>query len=206
MPYVIRRPRLGARLGALVSALIVASIALPAAAQADCPTAPVSKAFQPFGDSSDYSLLPSADFESDTSGWSLTGASVVAGNESFNIGGPADAKSLSVRPNGTVVSPAFCVGVEHPTFRFFARQNGGYAPKMIVKLRWNDASGTTHETTVGLLRGSAFASWAPTPPLLLAPALRLWRAGETLSVRLVLSATTYGGWLVDDVYIDPYAR
>jgi hypothetical protein len=209
MPYVIRRPRLGTRLGALVSALVFAAIALPAAAQAasPCPKAPVSKPFSVFGDKADYSLLQGGDFEGSTAGWSLGSAYTSYGNESYYVGGSGDDRSLRISPDGTAVSPAFCVGIEHPSFRFFARRVSGSWGVLTVKLRWTEKDGDTRETVVGALSGDSFTSWQPTGVLPLAVSLPLWQEDDSLNVRVVLDPENYGGaWRVDDVYIDPYAR
>jgi hypothetical protein len=208
MPYVIRRPRLGTRLGAVVSALIVAAIALPAAAQAasPCPKQPVFKPFSIFGDKADYSLLSGGDFEGSTAGWSLNSAYVAYGNESWQVGGAGDDESLRILPDGTAISPAFCVGIEHPSFRFFARRVTGSWGVLTVKLRWTEANGATRETVVGALNGSS-TSWQPTSILPLAVNLPLWQEDDSLNVRVVLDPENYGGaWRVDDIYIDPYAR
>jgi hypothetical protein len=207
MPHVIRPPRLKARLGALVSALAVASIALPAAAQAACPTTPVSQPFQRFGDNANYSPLSNGGFESGATGWSLSGASVISGNETYHVRAPSDVKSLSIPATGTVASPAFCVGIEHPSFRFFARRTSGTWGVLNVKLRWTEQDGRTNEVVVGSLSGDPYTSWQPTPMLPLAVTLPLWQAGSSLNVRVVFDPEDFGGsWAIDDVYIDPYAR
>src|ERR687886_323383 len=86
MPLVIH-PRLGKGLRRVAALTALACFAGPAVAQAACPTAPTVKAFQALGDSSDYFLAPGGSFESGASGWSLTGASVVSGNESSKVHG-----------------------------------------------------------------------------------------------------------------------
>ena len=206
MPDSICR-RLPHRILATLASALLAAVALPAVAQAACPTTPVTKAFQRFGDTADYSLLSSGHFESGTSGWSLTGAAVVGGNESFKVRSSADARALRIAPTGKVVSPKFCVGVEHPTFRLFARQASGSWATMAVRVRWSESDGRVNETTVGSLNGSSFASWQPTSVLPLAQTLPLWQSGQSLQVQIVFDPEDYGGaWAIDDVYIDPYAR
>jgi hypothetical protein len=110
-----------------------------------------------------------------------------------------------IQPNGVVVSPAFCVSSEYPSFRFFAHQvsSGGWASALNVSLRWTDNYGWRHDTSVASLRPDS--EWALSPVLKLASALPLWMPGSTLSVRLVFQP--YGGaWAIDDVFIDPYRR
>ncbi len=169
-----------------------------------CEIGTLSKPFGRFGDSASYSLLAGGTFESGSAGWSLSKAAVASGNESYSVAG-GGSNSLAIQPSGQAVSPPFCVSVAHPTLRFFARQTSGSWAVLNVILRWTDASGATHDTTVGSLQSGT--AWNPTPVLALATTLPLWQQGETLSVRLVLKPEAYGGaWAVDDVFIDPRMR
>jgi hypothetical protein len=204
MPYIVR-PR---RMLAVATGALIAFAGLPAAAQAACPATPTAKVFSRFGDTRDYSLLSGAHFESATTGWTLAKAKVTSGNESYKVRSSSDAKSLTVEPTGLVVSPSFCVGIEHPTFRFFAKQASGSWAQLNVKLRWKDSGGNVNETVVGSLSGSnGFTSWAPTPSLSLASTLPLWQSGQSVTAQIVLDPEDYGGaWAVDDIYIDPYKR
>lgn len=207
MPYVIRPPLPKSRVAGLIGAAALAFCALPAVADAACPTTPTTKAFQRFGDTADYSLVSNGHFESGTSGWSLTKSSVVTGNESYKVRSSSDSKSLAIQPTGVAVSPAFCVGVEHPSFRFFGRRTSGTWGVLNVKLRWTGSDGRTNETVVGSLSGDPYKSWQPTPSLPLATTLPLSQSGQTASVRLVFDPEDYGGaWTIDDVYVDPYRR
>jgi hypothetical protein len=203
LPYVLR-PR-GFRVGftALLSA--VAVFVVPAAAQAACAPTPTTKAFQAFGDSNDYSLAPAGAFEAGSTGWSLSGASVVAGSESYAVHSASDSKSLAIAATGSAVSPAVCVDITRPTFRFFAKRTSGTWGTLAVKLRWRGANGVTNETVVGTV-GSG-TSWAPSASLSLSSALPLWNVDQTASVQLVFDPENYGGaWAIDDVYVDPYAK
>jgi hypothetical protein len=203
LPHVLRPRGLRATLTALLGAAAV--LVVPAAAQAACPTAPTTKAFQAFGDSADYALAPDGAFEAGAGGWALSGAAVASGSESFAVHAPRDSKSLAIRATGTAVSPAICVDIDHPTFRFFARRTSGSWGVLNVKLRWKDASGTTNETVVGSL-GTGTA-WQASPALNLSRSLPLWNSGQNASVQLVFDPEDFGGaWAIDDVYVDPYAR
>jgi hypothetical protein len=203
MPLVTY-PRIGKRLRRVAVLTALTCFAGPAAAQAACPTASTVKAFQAFGDSSDYFLATNGSFESGASGWSLTGASVVSGNESSKVHGSADSKSLAINATGMAVSPSFCVGIQHPAFRLFARRTSGTWGNLNVKLRWKDSSGATNETVVSSV-GSSDTVWHPTGRIALSTVLPLWKADQTASVQVVFDPEDYGGaWAIDDVYIDPY--
>jgi hypothetical protein len=178
---------------------------VPAAAQAACPSTPVTKPFTAFGDNADYSLLSNGAFESGTAGWSLSGASVVAGNESFKVRSATDAKSLAIGAKGRVVSPTFCVSTAHPSFRFFAKRTSGTWGVLNVSLRWSVDGGATQQTVVGSV--TTGTTWAPTQSFNLSQNLGLWNANQVGTAQIVLDPEDYGGdWAVDDVYIDPYTR
>ena len=207
MPYVVRpRPRgRKHRITRLLGVTAVALFGLPAAAQAACPATPTAKVFSAFGDSAYYSLVSNGAFESGTTGWTLTGAAVAAGNESYKVHAATDTKSLSISPTGLAVSPAFCVDIAQPTFRLFAKRTSGTWGQLAVRLRWKDSSGATNETTVASL--GTGTSWAPSDVLSLGRTLPLWQSSQTLSVQLVFDPEDFGGaWAIDDVYIDPYTR
>jgi hypothetical protein len=177
--------------------------AAPALADAACPSATLTKAFSQFGDPASYSLLSGGSFESGTNGWSLTGASVASGNESYNV--VAGSHSLAITPTGEAVSPAFCVSVEQPSFRFFLRQTSGTWAVLNVIVRWRDSSGVTHNTTAGSLQPGT--KWNASPVMQLGTMLPLWMPGSTLQAKLVFKPEAYGGaWAVDDIFIDPYSR
>jgi hypothetical protein len=204
MPHVLRPRGLRATIGSLLGA--AALLAAPAAANAACASTPTTTPFTPFGDSAKYSLVSNGAFESGTTGWSLTGASVAGGNETWRVHGASDAKSLAITSKGVAVSPAFCVDVDRPTFRFFARRTSGTWGVLNVRLRWRTGNGAVNETTVAAIDGSSTA-WQVTPVLNLATTLPLWNGGQNATVQLVFDPEDYGGnWAIDDVYIDPYVR
>jgi hypothetical protein len=206
MPYVTR-PRWARRGLTAVFGTLAACGALPALASADCAATPSAKVFAPFGDNALYSLVSNGGFESGTGGWTLTKSSVVSGNETWKVRNSKDSKSLAVQSLGAAVSPAFCVGIEHPSFRLFARRTSNTWGVLNVSLLWTDAGGKVHNDYVGALAGDDYVTWRPTHVMPLGLALPLWQSKTTLSVRLVFDPEDMGGnWAIDDVYIDPYSR
>jgi hypothetical protein len=204
LPYVIRPKGLRSTMAAMLAGVALLLIGVPAA-QAACTATPTTKAFAAFGDNSNYSLAPGGSFESGASGWSLTGANVVSGNESYKVGGAADSKSLALQATGRAVSPAFCVAQQHPTFRLFARRTSGSWGVLYAKVRWTD-SGVTNETVVGSYSASDTA-WHATQAFNLAQVLGIWNSDQAVQAQLVFTAETGGGnWAIDDVYVDPYTR
>ena len=205
MPYVYRPKQVRGTLAAMLGAAALTFAVVPAA-NAACVDTPTTKAFAALGDNADYTLAPAGAFESGTAGWSLTGARVVDGNESAKVHGAADAKSLAIAATGTAVSPSFCVGIQHPTFRLFARRTSGTWGVLNVKLRVTRPNGVVNETVVGSVTADDTA-WHPTTPIALSTVLDLWNAGQSASVQLVFEPEDFGGaWAIDDVYIDAYSK
>jgi len=180
---------------------------VPAAAQAACASTPTTKPFQAFGDGHDYSLVPNGGFESGAGGWSLPGARVTTGNESWSVRAAGDSKSLAIDATGTAVSPTVCIDIKRPTYRFFARRTSGSWGVLNLRVRWQDSSGHTNETTIAALDSSFGTAWRVSPVYNIASLLGLWNADQDASVQLVFDPENSGGsWAIDDVYVDPYGR
>jgi hypothetical protein len=205
LPYVYRPKQVRGTLAAMLGAAALTFAVVPAA-DAACTATPTTKAFAAFGDNADYSLAPAGSFESGAAGWSLGGASVANGNESAKVHGAADARSLAINATGQAVSPSFCVGIQHPTFRLFARRTSGTWGVLNVKVRAKGSDGVVNETVVGSVSAGDTA-WHPTAPIALSTVLGLWNGDQSASVQLVFDPEDYGGaWAIDDVYIDPYSK
>jgi hypothetical protein len=198
--------RKGERRGRTLLAAVLASAAAatlaPSIAAASCASSPTSTPFAQFGDMAQYSLAPGGSFESGTTGWSLYGAAVANGNESYDVAGT---HSLALQAGGRAVSPWVCIGSEYPTWRFFARRSSGSSTSTLyVGLRWVNVLGLGVESGAGYLQSGE--AWSPSPVMKLGNSLPLWLPGSTLAVQLVFQASGGGSWAVDDVYIDPYRR
>jgi hypothetical protein len=205
MPYLIRRPKVRRLVCALAGVTAFATAAPAVASACTVATGPASTAFSQFGDSASYVLAPGGSFESGTPGWTLNGAAIQSGNESFGVGASSDSHSLSISPNGDVISAPICVSIATPTFRFFAERTSGSWAQMNVNVLWTDAAGVSHSTTAGSVQPPT--DWAPTSALNLGSTLPLWQPGSTLSVRLEFDPNQWGGGVaIDDLYIDPYSR
>src|SRR5262245_12348366 len=81
----------------------------------------LSQPFLPRLDPSRSLLAPGGNFESGPAGWSLSGASIVAGNEPWYVSNAGDSHSLRLPAGAAAVAPSVCVGLNDPTTRFFAR-------------------------------------------------------------------------------------
>jgi hypothetical protein len=201
---------MGRTVAALLSAAAVsAAIAAPAnagvltASAGSCDDSPITQPFARFGDTHNYKEI--GDFEVGTSGWTLSGgAKVVAGNESYKVGGAADAKSLSLPSGSSAVSPFTCVGMAEPSLRLFAKRNSallGLVSTLNVQMQVQTSLGLSLWLPVlpGDLGGS---SWHPTAEMPLIANLLTLSATDRTPVRFRI-APLLGSWQIDDVYVDP---
>jgi len=191
---------------ALAAGATTANAGLLVASSPSCEEQPLAKTFLPWLDLADYTPLAGGSFESAAAGWSLGGAAVANGNEPYRVGGASDSKSLSLSSGDSVTSPAICVGVTHPSMRFFAkRQSGGWLSlsTLRVDVLFETASGYMASLPIGLVLNGG--SWQPTSPLLVVANLLPLLPGETTPVAFRFTAQG-GDWSIDDVYVDPYLR
>jgi hypothetical protein len=214
---VIGRPSKFLALATTIAGLLVAAqpaaahprsvpqvAAQPASSDASCPTVDASPLLGDFGDSYDYAPLSEATFEGSTAGWSLTNATVVDGNEPWNVVGAGDSQSLRLSADGSAISPNFCIDNRVPSFRFFAvSTHGGRKARLSVRVDWTDTQGNTGSTPAYALRSKDYTSWRLSPTFALMAGLP---DGNTLSAQLVFSASRGSAWQIDDVLLDPYAK
>jgi hypothetical protein len=152
-----------------------------------------------------YTLAPGGALESE-SGWSLDGdAELVPGNELFQVHSAADAHSLALPPRSSATTDWMCVGLEHPTLRFFARNDGSLLAPLEVEVLFRDVTGGVRALPVSLV--VAGKRWQPTLPILLlanVPDSLASLDGYT-SVAFRFTPLGRGGdWQIDDVYVDPF--
>jgi hypothetical protein len=213
---VPERRRLFLRAGAAALTALAALAATAAAADAGvlvasasaCDDPAVSTTFAPWLDYADYAALAGGDFEGGGAGWATDGpASVAAGNESFHVGGPGDARSLALESNSSATSPAVCVGIEHPTIRFFAKRHANSLTSSLSTLRVDAlvelADGGVVPVTIGVVSGTV--GWQPTLPMAIVGNLLALAPGEHTPVAFRFTAMS-GDWSIDDVWVDPYSR
>jgi hypothetical protein len=194
----------------LLSAGLLAVVASPALAAktaasrttsaAGCVAPALSSALASFGDWRSYFLAPGGDFESGAHGWTLTGgATTSTGSSPLRLG--AATKSLRLPAGATATSPAFCVDLNYPTFRFFAAQ--GKAPLSVDVIYPALGTNKPKATTV---KGGA-TGWTLAKDVDLRPTIVTKNAGWRLvQLRYVADKALKGDWLVDDVLIDPKMR
>ncbi len=188
-------------LGALAAPAAHASILTTATS---CAPDTLSNPFASFGDNSNYTPIPGGSFESDATDWSLAGgAKVVDGNESYNVNGNSDSQSLYIPRGGVATSPPTCVGLDHPTARWFSKSTGLFgAGLMNVTVIVHDKLGGTLELPVATALPSA--NWKPSSIAFIL-ASQLTDPGQQTSVQFRFRPIL-GNWNIDDAYVDPYAR
>jgi hypothetical protein len=199
-----------ARVVSALTACVVALVLVPATASAgplvaaatNCDSQSLSQPFLPWADPATYTLNPGGSFEDGAAGWSLNGASVVSGNEPFNVGSATDSQSLALPDGSSAVSAPICVGIQHPDIRFFARSTNP-AAKLTVEVLFEDGDGNVQSLPIGSVPGGG--AWAPTAPFpIVANLLPLLPGNETpVAFRFRASG---GCFRVDDLYVDPYSR
>jgi len=191
---------------ALGTALMLAMAVFAGSAQGACNYTGAKTAFGPWGDGHSYVLAPDGGFEAGGTGWSLSnGAQVVDGNESFQLNGTTDSRSLSLPAGSTAVSPSICMSLDTPIFRMVARNGGDPASRLKVEAVYT-LLGLVQTKTVSKVAGGA--DWAPTQQM--STVLTLSTIVGTLipsSIQIrITPLDNRGEWQVDDLYIDPFAR
>jgi hypothetical protein len=160
-----------------------------------CPS-PTSKPFLPWSDSANYAFAPNGGFESGSTGWSLSGARVVSGNESYYIHGAGERYSLSLPSGASATSAPMCISLLSGKMRFVTRGDSGAKVKVQIIYRGLLSS------VLGLFDGGTYSvssGWKPSPQVgMLGGVLPLL----TQSVQFKFTATN-GAVQLDDVYLDP---
>jgi hypothetical protein len=198
LAFLIRPPfaRVVRRAAGLACLILVGTAG---AALADCPPPPVSTPFAQWGDTNSYFPVPGGSFEGAATTWSLSNASLSAGNEPFDVNDPGDSQSLTIAGNGSATSPYFCVDNTMSSLRLFAEQVSAGGDLQIAALVPRPDGVVT--VPVADLADGSMPAWAPTQPITGDSS----QLGDSVMVALRFSVTgSAGAWAIDDVYVDPY--
>jgi len=199
-PFIVR---LSVTVTAALAALAIATPSASASLLDGCPDTDAVQPFLPWGDQSWYVLAPDGGFEQGGGVWSLEdGAAVVAGNESFQVGGAGDSWSLALPDGSRATSADVCIGLDSPTMRFFARNDGDPNGSLSVSVIVHTLLGPL-VVPVGRVDGTD--AWQPTPVFLLLANLTAVPIVNDGTASIQLRFTPHGGdWRIDDVYVDPW--
>jgi hypothetical protein len=169
---------------------------------ASCDSEQLERPFLRWADPAQYFLAPDGSFSGGAGGWQLSKAAVVAENQPHSSHASEGEAALRVAAGGSVTSPAVCVGILHPTLRFFARTGGSPLDVLEVEVLFEDAGGRVHALPIGVVPGTR--AWAPTLPQPILVNLLALLPGERTAVAFRFTPRGLGSWLIDDVYVDPY--
>ena len=188
------------------------ALAVPATANAglltetapDCDVQQGAKVFLPWADVADYVLAPGGAAES-TAGWSELsgGAEIVAGSEPFAVHSADDASALRLPAGASATTDTMCVGIEHPTIRFFAKGSSWLGSQVGVEVLFETATGQVASAPAGSL---VAGQWAPSQVMLVTPSLLTLLPGNHTPVRFRFTSTGTSAVTIDDVYVDPLGR
>ena len=158
-----------------------------------------SQPFAQFGDYRYYTFGTNGGLENGATGWSLSGARVVSGNESFYVHSHGDVNSLSLPAGGTAYTPKLCMDTTSTVMRYFVKGSADGSVRVEVVLRGllGQVLGVFQVSRV-----STGSSWQAGPPVLNLDSL-LGLLGVS-SVQLKFT-TLSGTAQIDDVYVDPWA-
>jgi hypothetical protein len=197
--------KLSRTLTAATATALLALAALAGTAQA-CSYSGAQQVFRPWGDQHSYVLAPDGGFEAGGAGWTLNGgAKAVSGNETYNLNGAGDSRSLSLPTGSSAGSPPICMSIDTPVFRIFARNTGDPSSRLRVDAVYK-LLGLVQTKVGGTI--SAGSDWTPSQQI--STVLGLSTIVGTLIPSAIQIRVTpldnKGQWQVDDLYIDPFAR
>ncbi|HEX6117410.1 MAG TPA: hypothetical protein VFY99_09935 [Solirubrobacterales bacterium] len=193
-------------LGAVVAttALIVPvapASAAPLATTTDCDAGAITHPFAPWGVNADYVLAPDGAVENGAGEWLLSGGSSIAsGNSPFYANSAGDSHSLLIPKGGTAETGTMCIGNEHPTIRFFAKNDSAGSSTLEVRIAVETSWGREHSLPVGLERGNT--DWEPSTSMRLIVNYLNLRPDTYTPAEFQFTARN-GDWRIDDVYVDP---
>jgi len=181
-----------------------ATAAQTAATQTTCTDPVLSTPLTALGDLRHYFPAPGGRFErGTTTGWQL------GGNAQYNnpgspfevLGGGAEA--LRLQPGGSATSPAFCVDLDYPSFRFFLADFEARGGTLDVEVIY---PGLDEDNVFLAARLTADRTWGLSPDIMLEPQ----RGGAAPGWRQVaLRFSAHGDnadFRIDDLLVDPRMR
>lgn len=187
----------GAMLGIGSGSVLAFGTAVPCASRTEAPV------FAAWGDTYNYFRVQNGGFESGSTDWALTGgAAVVAGNESYRVGGSNDSHSLRIPAGSTAESRTICVSRGEDTIRLFASNARVRGAILHVTALVTSPSGQVAQTAFDVNGEAAPAGWSPTMRLSI-PNLLGGNGTEALTLQFTTRGTA-ATWSIDDVYVDPY--
>jgi len=200
MSFSISSPR---QVLAVIAAAILGVFAFAASAQAACNYPNAEQVFSEYGDNAYYELAPDGGLEGGGSGWEFTGAAnLVTGDETSTPNDEADQVELSIPYGATAISPRVFVHETTPHFRLMTINSGKKDTRLKVKVSYEYLKDTELRTETRNYEIRAANIWAPSQEI----ELRADRGQERVARISFTPKEKEGVWLIDDLYIDPFAR
>jgi hypothetical protein len=168
----------------------------------------IENPFTAWDDNADYFLIKEGNLGSDaTYDWDFGGGELTAENNPNSLHGD-EASSLALSEGNSATSPTVCVTVDDPTMRFFVKNTGAETGTLSIDAVYLDEYLEEHTYHLGTLTSAdASQAWTPSPVLdLSAPLVDLLGDNETPVTFRFTAEGEGSGWLVDDVYVDPYGK
>jgi hypothetical protein len=162
-----------------------------------------AQVFLSWGDESTYALAPEGDFAT-TDGWTLSKqATVVPMGDPFS----GAEHSLQLGHDGQAATPAMCITLDNPTFRFFTRDVGGNGKANLkVDVLYEDFDGHVKHLTIARLK--AGSDWQPS--IIVPIYMNMLAAASPTGVTAVAFQFKPEGLQKDETlsissfYVDPY--
>jgi hypothetical protein len=172
---------------------------------ASCSYPTAQQSYSQWHDSAYYVPATNGGLESGGTGWGLSGASVVSGNESYYLNGSRDSHSLRIPDGASATSPSFCVANGYPTFRFMVRNTGNTLAALRVDVLYADPQGTRVRMTAGYV--TARSNWDTPRKMSLALGSTGAMTAGSANVQIQFVPVGSGGaFQIDDLLVDPWCR
>ncbi len=157
-----------------------------------------TQAFAQFGDPRYYNFAPNGGLEFGSYGWSLSGgASVVRGNESYDLHSSLDSHSLALPKGATATTPLMCMGTSSTVIRFVFKGSSDLRVQVVERNLLGLVIGVLDWTTI-----SGSSPWQPSPTVANLNCLLGLLGASTVQLKFT---SLDGQSAVDDVYVDPMA-
>jgi hypothetical protein len=167
-----------------------------------CPSFTTKQVFTPWSDLGWYFLGPAANFEGSLTGWTVKGAQIVSGNETYYVNSKTDSHSLSLPKNSTATTPSICVTLDTPDLRLFVK-NTGSAATLTVNMTYTSNAGKPSTVAVAKIPVAANAGWTPTAPVMFLANINSILSNNN-QTWVTFQFASNGSLQIDDFYVDPF--
>lgn len=163
-----------------------------------CPGQVLEQPFLPWEDDALYTIMPDGDLSQGGVGWDLGGGEVVAENEPWNVHGSDTVAAVRVDSGDAATTAPICITPDHPTMRFFVRNDGGEYGTLTVDAVLPSGLALPIDVMFGMDEPHEWAPSAIVP---------IFANQVTNQVRFRFTAAgPDSAWVIDDVYVDPYGK